>query len=111
MKRLSLGIALGVFIISGHLQVLTIGLNQIYSVFPGEQVLAYYLFNKDMMFFGGVAILGSFMAWRLAIYAHRSIMTLRLHEASGGPYGAAPKRKPPTRHNMKASPLATVRAQ
>jgi len=73
MERLLMGIALGVFIASGHLQVLTMGLNQIYSVFPGEQVLAYYLFNKDLMLFGGVAILGSFMAWRLAIYAHRSL--------------------------------------
>ena len=110
MKRLLFGIALGVFIASDHLQVLITRLNQI-SILPSEPVLAYYLFNKDMMFFGGIAILGSFMAWRLVIYAHRSIMTLRLHEASWGPYGAAPKRKPATRHNMKASPLATVRAQ
>ena len=48
-------------------------LNQIYSVLPGEQVLVYYLFNGEIMLFGGVAVLGSFMACRLAIYANRSL--------------------------------------
>ena len=72
MNRLSLGIALGVFIASDHLQVLIIRLNQI-SILPSEAVLVYYLSNKDMMLFGGIAVLGSLMAWRLAIYAHRSL--------------------------------------
>ncbi len=48
-------------------------LNQIYSVLPGEQVLSYYLGNREIMLFGGVAVLGSFMACRLAIYANRSL--------------------------------------
>ena len=72
MKRLLFGIALGVFVASDHLQVLIIRLNQI-SVLPSEQVLAYYLSNKDMMLSGALAVLGSFIAWRLAIYAHRSL--------------------------------------
>jgi len=72
MERLLLGIALGVFMAAGHVQILITTLNQI-SILPSQQVLAYYLFNKDLMLSGGIAVLGSFMAWRLAIYAHRSL--------------------------------------
>ncbi len=51
----------------------TILLSQIDTALAGQPVLLYYLSNKDIVLFGGVAVLGSLMAWRLAIYANRSL--------------------------------------
>lgn len=48
-------------------------LNQIDSALPGQPLVLYYLFNKDIMLFGAIAVAGSFMAWRLAIYANRAL--------------------------------------
>ena len=48
-------------------------LNRIDFDLAGQPVLLYYLFNKDIMLFGAIAVAGSFMAWRLALYANRSL--------------------------------------